>query len=421
MGSVNDTIEETIDYLMAAGKKVGVVKVRLYRPFVADALVAAIPETVKQISVLDRTKEPGALGEPLYLDVVAALKGTKFDATPIFSGRYGLGSKDTTPAQIVAVYENTEKAKFTIGIVDDVTNLSLELGEPLVTTPEGTINCKFWGLGADGTVGANKNSIKIIGDNTDMYAQAYFDYDSKKSGGVTMSHLRFGKKPIKSTYLIHKANFVACHNPSYVNKYNMVQELVDGGTFLLNCPWDMEGLEKHLPGQVKAFIANHDIKFYVIDGIKIGKEIGLGGRINTVLQSAFFKLANIIPEEHAIELMKAAAKATYGRKGDAIVQMNYDAIDAGAKQVVEVQIPASWKDAEDEGLALTHASEGRQEVVDFVNNVQAKVSAQEGNSLPVSAFKDYVDGTTPSGSSAYEKRGIAVDIPIWNPADCSSV
>ena len=418
MGSVNDTIEETIDYLMAAGKKVGVVKVRLYRPFVADALVAAIPETVKQISVLDRTKEPGALGEPLYLDVVAALKGTKFDATPIFSGRYGLGSKDTTPAQIVAVYENTEKAKFTIGIVDDVTNLSLELGEPLVTTPEGTINCKFWGLGADGTVGANKNSIKIIGDNTDMYAQAYFDYDSKKSGGVTMSHLRFGKKPIKSTYLIHKANFVACHNPSYVNKYNMVQELVDGGTFLLNCPWDMEGLEKHLPGQVKAFIANHDIKFYVIDGIKIGKEIGLGGRINTVLQSAFFKLANIIPEEHAIELMKAAAKATYGRKGDAIVQMNYDAIDAGAKQVVEVQIPASWKDAEDEGLALTHASEGRQEVVDFVNNVQAKVSAQEGNSLPVSAFKDYVDGTTPSGSSAYEKRGIAVDIPIWNPDNC---
>ncbi|WP_276901157.1 pyruvate:ferredoxin (flavodoxin) oxidoreductase [Blautia hydrogenotrophica] len=418
MGSVNDTIEETIDYLMAAGKKVGVVKVRLYRPFVADALVAAIPETVKQISVLDRTKEPGALGEPLYLDVVAALKGTKFDATPIFSGRYGLGSKDTTPAQIVAVYENTEKAKFTIGIVDDVTNLSLELGEPLVTTPEGTINCKFWGLGADGTVGANKNSIKIIGDNTDMYAQAYFDYDSKKSGGVTMSHLRFGKKPIKSTYLIHKANFVACHNPSYVNKYNMVQELVDGGTFLLNCPWDMEGLEKHLPGQVKAFIANHDIKFYVIDGIKIGKEIGLGGRINTVLQSAFFKLANIIPEEHAIELMKAAAKATYGRKGDAIVQMNYDAIDAGAKQVVEVQIPASWKDAEDEGLALTHASEGRQDVVDFVNNVQAKVSAQEGNSLPVSAFKDYVDGTTPSGSSAYEKRGIAVDIPIWNPDNC---
>ena len=418
MGSVNDTIEETIDYLTAAGKKVGVVKVRLYRPFVADALVAAIPETAKQITVLDRTKEPGALGEPLYLDVVAALKGTKFDAVPIYSGRYGLGSKDTTPAQIVAVYNNTEKKKFTIGIVDDVTNLSLEEGAPLVTTPEGTINCKFWGLGADGTVGANKNSIKIIGDNTDMYAQAYFDYDSKKSGGVTMSHLRFGKKPIKSTYLIHKANFVACHNPSYVDKYNMVQELVDGGTFLLNCSWDMEGLEKHLPGQVKAFIANHGIKFYVIDGIKIGKEIGLGGRINTVLQSAFFKLANIIPEERAIELMKAAAKATYGRKGDAIVQMNYDAIDAGAKQVVEVQVPESWKNAADEGLSMTHAEEGRQEVIDFVNNVQAKVSAQEGNSLPVSAFKDYVDGTTPSGSAAYEKRGIAVDIPVWNPDNC---
>ena len=259
MGSVCDTIEETIDYLRAAGEKVGVVKVRLYRPFCADALVAAIPETVKQITVLDRTKEPGALGEPLYLDVVAALKGTKFNDTPIFTGRYGLGSKDTTPAQIVAVYNNTEKQKFTIGINDDVTHLSLELGAPLVTTPAGTINCKFWGLGADGTVGANKNSIKIIGDNTDMYAQAYFDYDSKKSGGVTMSHLRFGKSPIKSTYLIHKANFVACHNPSYVRKYNMVQELVDGGTFLLNCPWDMEGLEHHLPGQVAAHVVRHGL------------------------------------------------------------------------------------------------------------------------------------------------------------------
>jgi len=418
MGSVCDTIDETIDYLMAAGEKVGVVKVRLYRPFSAEALIEAIPDSVKRISVLDRTKEPGSLGEPLYLDVVAALKGTKFDAVPIFSGRYGLASKDTTPAQIVAVFHNTEKAKFTVGIVDDVTNLSLEVGAPLVTTPEGTINCKFWGLGADGTVGANKNSIKIIGDNTDMYAQAYFDYDSKKSGGVTMSHLRFGKSPIKSTYLIKQANFVACHNPSYVNKYNMVQELVDGGTFLLNCPWDMEGLEKHLPGQVKSFIANHNIKFYVIDGIKIGKEIGLGGRINTVLQSAFFKLASIIPEEQAIELMKAAAKATYGRKGDAIVQMNYDAIDAGAKQVVEVTVPESWKDAADEGLAVSVAENGRKDVIDFVNNIQSKVNAQEGNSLPVSAFKDYVDGTTPSGTAAYEKRGIAVDVPVWNPENC---
>ena len=419
MGSVNDTIEETIDYLMAAGRKVGVVKVRLYRPFCAQALIDVIPETVKQITVLDRTKEPGAQGEPLYLDVVAALKNSKFDGVKIFSGRYGLGSKDTTPAQIVAVYDNTEKEKFTLGIVDDVTNLSLETGAPLVTTPEGTTNCKFWGLGADGTVGANKNSIKIIGDNTDMYAQAYFDYDSKKSGGVTMSHLRFGKKPIKSTYLIHKANFVACHNPSYVNKYNMVQELVDGGTFLLNCAWDMEGLEKHLPGQVKAFIANHGIKFYTIDGVKIGIETGMGPtRINTILQSAFFKLTGIIPEEQAIELMKAAAKATYGRKGDDVVQKNWAAIDAGAKQVVEIQVPESWKDAADEGLHMTHATEGRQEVVDFVNNIQAKVNAQEGNTLPVSAFKDYVDGTTPSGAAAYEKRGIAVNIPVWNPENC---
>ncbi len=419
MGSVCDTIEETIDYLLAAGRKVGVVKVRLYRPFSAEALIEAIPDSVKQITVLDRTKEPGALGEPLYLDVVAALKGTKFNDTPIFTGRYGLGSKDTTPAQIVAVYDNTTKQKFTIGIVDDVTNLSLETGAPLVTTPEGTTNCKFWGLGADGTVGANKNSIKIIGDNTDMYAQAYFDYDSKKSGGVTMSHLRFGKKPIKSTYLIHKADFVACHNPSYVNKYNMVQELVDGGTFLLNCPWNMEELEKHLPGQVKAFIANHNIKFYVIDGVKIGIETGMGPtRINTILQSAFFKLTGIIPEEQAIDLMKAAAKATYGRKGDDVVQKNWAAIDAGAKQVVEIQVPDSWKSAADEGLAMTHAENGRKDAVDFVNNIQAKVSAQEGNSLPVSAFKDYVDGTTPSGTSAYEKRGIAVNIPVWNPENC---
>ena len=418
MGSACETIEETVDYMMAAGEKVGVVKVRLYRPFCAQALLDAIPETVKTISVLDRTKEPGAFGEPLYLDVVAALKGTKFDAVPVLSGRYGLGSKDTTPAQIVAVFNNTEKAKFTIGIVDDVTGLSLETGAPLVTTPEGTINCKFWGLGADGTVGANKNSIKIIGDNTDMYAQAYFDYDSKKSGGVTMSHLRFGKKAIKSTYLIRQANFVACHNPSYVDKYNMVQELVDGGTFLLNCPWDMEGLEKHLPGQVKAYIADHNIKFYTIDGIKIGKEIGLGGRINTVLQSAFFKLASIIPEEEAIDLMKKAAKATYGRKGDKIVQMNYDAIDAGAKQVVEVSVPDSWKSAEDEGLFTPEVKGGREDVVDFVKNIQSKVNSQEGNSLPVSAFSEYVDGSTPSGSSAYEKRGIAVDIPVWKEENC---
>jgi len=310
MGSVNDTIEETLDYLLASGNKVGVIKVRLYRPFAAQAFIDAIPDTVKTISVLDRTKEPGSLGEPLYLDVVAALKGTKFDQVKILTGRYGLGSKDTTPTQIVAVYNNKEKSPFTIGIVDDVTHLSLETGTPIVTTPEGTSNCKFWGLGADGTVGANKNSIKIIGDNTDMYAQAYFDYDSKKSGGVTMSHLRFGHKPIKSTYLIRQANFVACHNPAYIRKYNMVQELVDGGVFLLNCPWDAEGLEKHLPGQVKKYIADHNIKFYTIDGVKIGIETGMGQtRINTILQSAFFELTGIIPSEKANELMKAAAKS----------------------------------------------------------------------------------------------------------------
>lgn len=418
MGSVCDTIDETVDYLLAAGQKIGVVKVRLYRPFSAAALINAIPESVKHISVLDRTKEPGSMGEPLYLDVVAALKGTKFNSTPILSGRYGLGSKDTTPAQIVAVYKNTEKEKFTIGIEDDVTHLSLDAGAPLVTTPAETINCKFWGLGADGTVGANKNSIKIIGDNTDMYAQAYFDYDSKKSGGVTMSHLRFGKTPIKSTYLIRQANFVACHNPSYMNKYNMVQELVDGGKFLLNCSWDAEGLEKHIPGQVKSYIAEHKIKFYVIDGIKIGKEIGLGGRINTVLQSAFFKLAEVIPEAQAIELMKAAAKASYGKKGDKIVQMNYDAIDAGAKQIVEITVPDSWKGAADEGLAEPKVEGGIKAVTDFVKNIQTKVNAQEGNSLPVSAFTDYVDGSTPSGTSAYEKRGIAVDIPMWKAENC---
>ena len=418
MGSVCETIDETIDYLMAKGEKVGLVKVRLYRPFSAEALVNTIPDSVKQLIVLDRTKEPGAMGEPLYLDVVAALKNTKFDAVPIFTGRYGLGSKDTTPGQIIAVYNNTEKEKFTIGIVDDVTNLSLEVTEHPVTTPATTINCKFWGLGADGTVGANKNSIKIIGDNTDMYAQAYFDYDSKKSGGVTISHLRFGKDPIRSTYLINKANFVACHCPAYIHKYNMVQDLVPGGTFLLNCSWDMAGLEEHLPGQVKRYIAENDIKFYTIDGIKIGKEIGLGGRINTVLQSAFFALSNIIPADKANELMKAAAKATYGKKGDKIVQMNYDAIDAGAKHVVKIEVPESWKTAGEESLTGAAVTGARQDAVDFVNNIQKKINAQMGNTLPVSAFKDYVDGSTPSGTSAYEKRGVAVDVPVWDVNKC---
>ena len=419
MGSVNDTIEETIDYLLKQGEKVGVVKVRLYRPFNAQALVDAIPDSVKRIEVLDRTKEPGSLGEPLWLDVVAALKGTKFDAVPVFSGRYGLGSKDTTPAQIVATFHNTEKKRFTIGINDDVTHLSLEQGPSLVTTPEGTTNCKFWGLGADGTVGANKNSIKIIGDNTDMYAQAYFDYDSKKSGGVTMSHLRFGKKPIKSTYLIHKANFVACHNPAYIRKYNMVQELVDGGTFLLNCTWSDAELEEHIPGQVKKYIYDHKINFYTIDGVKIGIATGMGPtRINTILQSAFFKLSAIIPEEQAIDLMKKAAEKTYGRKGEDVVKKNWAAIEEGAKNVHKVEVPASWADAKDEGLDYAVHTEGREDAIKFANTIQTAVSAQEGNNLPVSAFVDYVDGTTPVGTSAYEKRGIAVNMPIWNSDNC---
>ena len=424
MGSICDVAEEVVDYLTAKGEKVGLVLVRLYRPWVSSALLKVLPKTVKKIAVLDRTKEPGSLGEPLYLDVATTLREAGMNDVVLTGGRYGLGSKDTPPSSVFAIYTELEKdapkPRFTIGITDDVTNLSLPEVKPApITSAPGTKECKFWGLGGDGTVGANKNSTKIIGDHTDKYIQAYFQYDSKKSGGVTMSHLRFGKKPIKSTYLIHKANFVACHNPSYVNKYNMVQELVDGGTFLLNCAWDMEGLEKHLPGQVKAFIANHNIKFYTIDGVKIGIETGMGPtRINTILQSAFFKLTGIIPEEQAIDLMKAAAKATYGRKGDDVVQKNWAAIDAGAKQVVEIQVPESWKDAEDEGLHMTHATEGRQDVVDFVNNIQAKVNAQEGNSLPVSAFKDYVDGTTPSGAAAYEKRGIAVNVPVWNPENC---
>ncbi|MEE3481489.1 MAG: pyruvate:ferredoxin (flavodoxin) oxidoreductase, partial [Lachnospiraceae bacterium] len=384
MGSVNDTIEETIDYLAAKGEKVGVVKVRLYRPFVPEKLIEALPASVKRIEVLDRTKEPGSLHEPLALDVIAALKGSKFESVPVMCGRYGLGSKDTTPADIVATFHNTTKPEFTLSITDDVTNLSLDAGEPIVTTPEGTTNCKFWGLGADGTVGANKNSIKIIGDNTDMYAQAYFDYDSKKSGGVTMSHLRFGKKPIKSTYLIHKANFVACHNPSYIRKFNMVQELVDGGSFLLNCPWTVDQLEEEIPGQVKKFMYDHKINFYIMNGSKIGVEVGMGPtRINTILQSAFFSITKIIPEEDAIKFMKDAAQKTYGRKGQDVVEKNWAAIDAGAdpKNLIKVEIPESWKDAKDEGLDFPKATSGRQDAIDFVNNIQIKVSAQEGNTL----------------------------------------
>ena len=416
MGSVNDTIEETIDYLAAAGKKVGVVKVRLYRPFVAEKLVEAIPDTAKVINVFDRSKEPGAR-EPLYLDVVNALRGTKFESCTINGGRYGLGSKDTTPADIIATFENVDKNEFTLSIVDDVTNLSLERGETPVTAPDSIVACKFWGLGADGTVGANKNSIKIIGDHTDKYAQAYFDYDSKKSGGVTMSHLRFGDDPIKSTYLINKADFVACHCAPYLTKYNMVQDLKDGGTFLLNCSWTPEEVGEHLPGQVKAYLAKHNIKFYIIDGIKIGKEIGLGGRINTVLQSAFFKLSGIIPEEDAIKYMKDAATASYSKKGEAIVKMNHDAIDAGAKAIVEVPVPAEWADAETESL-FVEAKGDNKPLVDYINNVQNYVNGQEGNALKVSDLVPYVDGHMPLGASAFEKRGVAVDVPSWNPDNC---
>ena len=420
MGSVNETIEETIDYLSEkTGAKLGLIKVRLYRPFATDAFLKAIPKTVKTISVLDRTKEPGSIGEPLYLDVVAALSGSEFKDVTILSGRYGLGSKDTTPAQIVAVYNNKDKKRFTIGINDDVTHLSLHEGPAIVTTPAGTVNCKFWGLGADGTVGANKNSIKIIGDNTDKYAQAYFDYDSKKSGGVTMSHLRFGDKPIKSTYLIKRANFVACHNPAYMTKFNMVQELVDGGTFLLNCTWSKDEVEKHIPGQVKKYMAEHNIKFYIINGVKIGIETGMGPtRINTILQSAFFTLTGIIPKEQANKLMKDAAQKTYGRKGEDVVKKNWAAIDAGANAFEEVEVKKEWANCADEGLEFKTKTAGRADALDFVNNIQNHVSAQEGNNLPVSAFQSYVDGSTPVGTAAYEKRGIAVNVPVWNPDNC---
>ena len=421
MGSVCDTIEETIDYLNANGSKVGLIKVRLYRPFSAKHLLAALPETVKTITVLDRTKEPGSLGEPLYLDVALALRDSKFASTPIYSGRYGLGSKDTDPSQVMAIYNNaasaTPKTRFTVGIVDDVTHLSLDAVDAPDTTPAGTTSCKFWGLGADGTVGANKNSIKIIGDHTDMYAQAYFSYDSKKSGGVTVSHLRFGKQPIKSTYFVKKADFVACHNPSYIDKYDMISDLKKGGTFLLNCGWDMAEIEQRLPGSVKKYIADNNIKFYTIDGVSIAREIGLGGRINTILQAAFFKLANIIPVDDAIKFMKDAATKSYGSKGDKIVAMNHAAIDRGIDGVVEIKVPDSWKNAT--GSLVHPKAEGdRKDLVDFVNNILIPVNAQQGDKLPVSAFSGREDGHMPQGSSAYEKRGIAIDTPCWIPENC---
>lgn len=420
MGSVCDCTEEVVDYLNAAGEKVGLLKVHLYRPFVADYMLRELPKTVKTISVLDRTKEPGSIGEPLYLDVLAAINGSDFAGVKVYTGRYGLGSKDTTPGDIIAVYRNAEsetpKRRFTIGIVDDVTNLSLPIVENPDTTPKGTHSCKFWGLGADGTVGANKNSIKIIGDNTDMYAQGYFAYDSKKSGGLTVSHLRFGKTPIKSTYYISKADFVACHNPSYVDKYDIVDDLKEGGSFLLNCPWDTEELSERLPGKMKKILAERHINFYTIDGIKIGKEIGLGGRINTVLQSAFFKIADIIPADKAKELMKVAAKKSYMKKGQAIVDMNYAAIDRGMEDLKKVEIPADWANAVDNSVA--DKAEGNGALVEYVNEILKPVNAYKGNKLPVSTFMDHVDGTAPNGSAAYEKRGIAVDVPEWNPENC---
>ena len=422
MGSACDTIEETVDYLNAQGEKVGLVKVHLYRPFSAKHLIAAIPSSVKKISVLDRTKEPGSLGEPLFLDVVAALKDSKFADVPVYGGRYGLGSKDTVPADFIAVYRNMEKARskkrFTLSIEDDVTNLSLKVKENPDTTPKGTTSCKFWGLGSDGTVGANKNSIKIIGDNTDMYAQGYFAYDSKKSGGVTISHLRFGKKKIKSTYLINKADFVACHNPSYVDKYDIVEDIKPGGIFLLNCSWDEAALETHLPAKMKRYIAKNDIKFYTIDATHIAKELGLGGRVNTILQAAFFKLSKIIPADRAVELMKEAATKSYGKKGEKVVAMNHAAIERGVAGAKKVKVPAAWAKAEDSAAAEGVLTEGRPEIKDYIDNILTPINAQRGDKLPVSAFLDYVDGTVPLGSAAYEKRGIAVDVPMWKPENC---
>ena len=421
MGSICDVAEEVIDYMMAKGEKVGLVKVRLYRPFVAAKFVEALPETVKKIAVLDRTKEPGSLGEPLYLDVVTSL-ATSGVCKKVVGGRYGLGSKDTPPSSIFAVFENLDldepKNNFTIGIVDDVTGLSLPEHDCPDTANESTISCKFWGLGGDGTVGANKNSIKIIGDKTDKYAQAYFQYDSKKTGGVTISHLRFGDKPIKSPYYITKANFVACHNPSYMVKgYDIVQDVKPGGTFLLNCQWSPEEVEAHLPAKAKKYIAENDIQFYIVNAIDKAREIGMGKRTNTILQSAFFVLAKILPIDSAIEYMKAYAKKSYLKKGEAVVEMNYKAIDAGADALVKVEVPASWKDASDDAAAAEVTGD-REELVRFVKEVVLPVNKMGGDKLPVSKFVEYADGTFPQGSAAYEKRGVAVDVPVWYAENC---
>lgn len=414
MGSVCETIEEVIDYLNSKGEKLGLLKVHLYRPFCEKYFFNVFPRSVKRIAVLDRTKEPGSLGEPLYEDVRSLFYGQESKPL-IIGGRYGLGSKDTTPAQIVAVFNNLKsnqpKNGFTIGIIDDVTNTSLSIGNMIETSPEGTIQCKFWGLGSDGTVGANKTAIKIIGDKTDLYAQAYFSYDSKKSGGTTVSHLRFGKQPIKSPYLINNADFIACHNSSYVYHYDLLHGLKQNGTFVLNCSWKKEELDEKLPAAIKRAIAEKNAKFYIIDAIGIAKEIGLGGRINMIMQSAFFKLAQVIPMEDAIQYLKESIASTYGKKGDKIVEMNYKAVDKGAEALIKIEIPSSWSSAKDENKTI-------KDEPDFVKNIQRPMARLEGDELPVSAFKGMEDGTYPLGTTAYEKRGIAVMIPQWQIEKC---
>ena len=421
MGSICDVAEEVIDYLTAKGEKVGLVKVRLYRPFSAEKLVEAIPATAKKIAVLDRTKEPGALGEPLYLDVVAALAATGRKVDAVVGGRYGLGSKDTPPSSIFAVYKelskDAPKHNFTLGITDDVTDLSLAEEPAPNTAAEGTIECKFWGLGGDGTVGANKDSIKIIGDHTDKYVQAYFQYDSKKTGGITVSHLRFGDKPIKSPYYINKADFVACHNPSYVIKgYKMVNDVKPGGVFLINCQWTPEELNKHMPAEAKRYIAKNNIQLYTVNAIDIAAEIGLGKRTNTVLQSAFFSLSKVLPEEEAIGYMKEKAQK-FMKKGKEIVEMNEKAIDAGATAYVKIDVPADWANAEDNTVPVKE--EGPAKLVKMVDDIMKPVGLMNGDSLPVSVFMDHADGTFEQGASAYEKRGVAVMVPEWNPDTCA--
>ncbi|MDD4715001.1 MAG: pyruvate:ferredoxin (flavodoxin) oxidoreductase [Oscillospiraceae bacterium] len=421
MGSVCETAEETIDYMMSRGEKVGLVKARLFRPFVTERFLSALPATVKSIVVMDRSKDPVAMGEPLYQDVVTALSLSGRGDIKVCGGRYGLGSKDTTPGCVLAAFRNgqsaTPKNGFTVGIEDDVTGHSLPITEEPDTIPQGTVSCKFWGLGSDGTVGANKNSIKIIGDHTDMNVQAYFQYDSKKSGGVTISHLRFGEKPIQSTYFVSKADFVACHNPSYVEKYEIVQDVKPGGTFLLNCAWDADEMGAHLPAGAKRYLAQNNIKVYTCDAISEARKLGLGNRTNTILQAAFFKLSELIPIDDVITFMKDAAAATYARKGEKIVKMNQAAIDVGVRAIREISVPAGWANASD--VKAAHEIETvRPELKEFVENIMVPMDAQRGDKLPVSALAKGVDGTLPVGTSAFEKRGIAVDVPKWIPENC---